>query len=609
MLPADQVLVTIGTPCSISAVGSTETYCALAKGDRSFIGFAAADAGLVTVDFEEDTFRWATGPSRGQLAQLSSIESEFGAKLRAGSGIRRLPSECVTEELPTDLASRLPDHVVPRLREVLGVRFSDIRESSLKDMFGLFDDDPLVGPSLQSLLFLYGGLGALAASPTPLCKLLPDPSRFRVAAGAAFNGRDAEGNWHATAADGSPLKDKFATRLASSLTTHGPALLATMLAPAVSLSQGTRNPALLSSLAQPGNCRRRVPQAPLVTSGACASALIALADIATLMVGRTPGGLAPEVALVAAADVALERDLGLLKAFGGGALLTRAKLAQLNEGRSPERQRSLTNCLAPFDIDAQGTVVGEAGSGLMVTNLQFALRHQLDITSILTGWGQSGETGGKAHFAGVGFGGENATINALHMAQAAHGISVDRFRHFVAHATGTRTNSKTDLVAMNNAINASASAQGVASLPQLSVGAPKAIGDGHTMGETGLKSVASAIQYLLGESTVAIPTLETPEPSLEALQERFLLNRSPVRGSRDGHVLCAVQGFGGYNGAIALSGATPESLSRYKSDGRTMQAYLEAWPEIRRARVANERRWRRTTGFARKLAEHHCWSV
>jgi len=57
------------------------------------------------------------------------------------------------------------------------------------DLFGLFDDDSRLGPSLQSQLFLYGGLGALAALPRPLSELLPDPQRFRVAAASAFFGR------------------------------------------------------------------------------------------------------------------------------------------------------------------------------------------------------------------------------------------------------------------------------------------------------------------------------------------------------------------------------------------------------------------------------------
>src|SRR5690606_41090156 len=92
-----------------------------------------------------------------------------------------------------------------------------------------------------------------------------------------------------------------------------------------------------------------------------------------------------------------------------------------------------------------GTVVGEAGSGLLITTLDFALRNFLDVTSIITGWGQSGEAGGKAHFAGVGFGGENALLHALELSYKGHGYSVDDFQYFVAHATGTRTNSKTDL--------------------------------------------------------------------------------------------------------------------------------------------------------------------
>src|SRR5690606_7781921 len=123
-------------------------------------------------------------------------------------------------------------------------------------------------------------------------------------------------------------------------------------------------------------------------------------------------------------------------------LMTRAKLETLNASRPPEAQRSVADCLAPFDVDANGTVVGEAGSGLLITTLDFALRNFLDVTSIITGWGQSGEAGGKAHFAGVGFGGENALLHALELSYKGHGYSVDDFQYFVAHATGTRTNSK-----------------------------------------------------------------------------------------------------------------------------------------------------------------------
>ena len=173
----------------------------------------------------------------------------------------------------------------------------------------------------------------------------------------------------------------------------------------------------------------------------------------------------------------------------------------------------MADCLAPFDIDANGTVVGEGGSGLLVTTLDFALRNFLDITSIIVGWGQSGEAGGKAHFAGVGFGGENALIHALELAYRGHGYGVADFQYLVAHATGTRTNSKTDLTTAASArARRGGTAGSTGELPPMPVGTPKAVGDGHTMGETGLKAVSQAMQYLLGKPAVGVPTLRHPRP-------------------------------------------------------------------------------------------------
>ena len=46
-LPAHQVLVTVGTPCTVSALGTTETTVARLLDDPSVTAFAAFDAGLV----------------------------------------------------------------------------------------------------------------------------------------------------------------------------------------------------------------------------------------------------------------------------------------------------------------------------------------------------------------------------------------------------------------------------------------------------------------------------------------------------------------------------------------------------------------------------------
>src|ERR1700760_4887197 len=49
-LRCDQVLVTVGTAYTMSAVGSTETYQALVAQSEEFLPLAAFDAGLVELD-------------------------------------------------------------------------------------------------------------------------------------------------------------------------------------------------------------------------------------------------------------------------------------------------------------------------------------------------------------------------------------------------------------------------------------------------------------------------------------------------------------------------------------------------------------------------------
>lgn len=614
-LPANQVLVSIGTPCNVSAVGTTETHRALATRSPLAIGFAALDAGLVEVDLERSTAEQPCFIERsvegGAPISLEEIERRYGARLRSQMGIRELAKENLAPHVQADIGAPLPhDLEHGGLRRLAGLTFSEIRQSAFSDMFGLFDDDPHLGPSLQAQLFLYAGLGALAALPAPLSSLIP-AHRFRVAAGCAFPGLDS---LHAMSLGMQPSHagaekaiDKLAYRLSATLSTHGPALISAMLSPSFSLSKVKRNPALLEALVGPGGLRR-VPQAPLVTSAACASALMSLNDIAPQLLGSYPGAHQPHIALLTAADAALRPDGRVLEGFGlSGALVTRQRLDALNAGRSESERRSVAECLAPFDVDGQGTVVGHAGSGLLITTLDFALRHFLDITSIVVGFGQSNETGGKGHFAGVGFGGENAAILALLMA-AEHGFGVNDFRHLVAHATGTRTNSRTDLTSVNEAREVARRLQGgTAPLAPMTISAPKALGDGHSMGETGLKAIGEAIQYVLGRPAVGIPTLRRLDSELGAVADNFRFSAEPVPGDEDGGALICTQGFGGYDAAVALRSANPSTLRRYAVEPKVLDAYLERWGDIRRERIEREARYRRTRGFARKLAEEHCW--
>jgi 3-oxoacyl-(acyl-carrier-protein) synthase len=236
------------------------------------------------------------------------------------------------------------------------------------------------------------------------------------------------------------------------------------------------------------------------------------------------------------------------------------------------------------------------------------LRNFLDITSVIVGWGQSGEAGGKGHFAGVGFGGENAIVHALDMAFLGHGYDVSQFNYLSAHATGTRTNSKTELTAVAAGRAAAAARQRVKrNLPAMLVGASKSVGDGHSMGETGLKAVSQAIRFVLGSRVPCIPTLRHVEPDLGTAVDSFILQSRSVLGMPDGGALCVTQGFGGYNGAIALRSANPDALRRYSCDSEVLHSYLERWPQLRRERERRELAARRGPRLALHLAERHRW--
>jgi 3-oxoacyl-(acyl-carrier-protein) synthase len=618
MLRSDQVLVTVGTACTMSAVGSTETYQALVAQSEEFFPLAAFDAGLVEIDPDAPSaaqgMRWATGENAGEPVSLDELTRLHGAELRANTGIRHVPGvREVSPRVVTDIAAPLPhDLETVGLRRLAGLRYEDIRASGLKEMHGLFQNEPLLSPSLQAQLFAYGALGALAGLPRPLKDIVPNPFAFRVVAATAFGGNEGLGQWlrpDAPLPEGGIPKDVFAVRLAHSLGSHGPALVSTMLSPSYSISRVLKNPELRDSLKSEDDVGfMRVPQAPFTAVGACASSLIALADIAPQMLFDYPGFQKPQMIVLTAADAALQPRYGILEAFGGGALMTGDKLAAKNAAHGDGSERTVHDSLAPFDIDADGTVVGHGGSGLLVTTLDFALRNQLDITSIIVGWGTSAEAGGKAHFAGVGFGGENALVQALDMAYQAHGYGVDDFQYLAAHATGTRTNSKTDLGTALAGLRGAAERQGrEGELPKLFVGTPKAVGDGHTMGETGLKALSQALQFVLGRQAPGVPTLRRLDPDLAEVGSHFHLQAEPSPGNADGGAVCATQGFGGYNGAVALRSATPEALRRYTGDDAVLTAYLEAWPTIRAEREKRERIARRSPKLALNMAEMHRW--
>jgi hypothetical protein len=199
-IPANQVLVTVGTGCMVSAAGTTESHRAASIHDPRMIGFAAFDARLADIDagsaVDAPVFLHREREFAGRPISLGEINERWGSRLLENMGSRFLSRETMAPHVPTNigapLAHRLERGSEPGgLRERAGLTFNDLRTTPLSDMALLFEDDPRLGPSLQAQLFLYAGLGALAALPKPLAEILPDAYLFRVAASACFQGHDA----------------------------------------------------------------------------------------------------------------------------------------------------------------------------------------------------------------------------------------------------------------------------------------------------------------------------------------------------------------------------------------------------------------------------------
>jgi hypothetical protein len=104
-----------------------------------------------------------------------------------------------------------------------------------------------------------------------------------------------------------------------------------------------------------------------------------------------------------------------------------------------------------------------------------------------------------------------------------------------------------------------------------------------------------------------VPTLRQLDPALGPVVDSFVLQSTPIAGNKDGGAVCATQGFGGYNGAIALRSAHADALRRYSPDPKILAAYLERWPDLRREREQRERYWRLRRRSALDLAQMHCW--
>jgi hypothetical protein len=212
----------------------------------------------------------------------------------------------------------------------------------------------------------------------------------------------------------------------------------------VPLSASTKNPSLLDrclgdghACPKPHELRRSVRAEPHQLVRRCTADVVRLPGLSSTQDRADSGRRGTQA------------GYRILEAFGPSALMTSSKLDALNEGRAPNDFRSVADSLALFDVDANGTVVGDAGSGVLITTAR--LRPATFSTSRRSSSLVRARLVAR-HFAGVGFGGENAlTVHALEMARKGHGDGVGALVTPSPARIGTRTNSKTDLTMVQRA--------------------------------------------------------------------------------------------------------------------------------------------------------------
>lgn len=675
-LPTDQVMVFVSPGNIVSGIGRDLTHRAATTGDAHMIAYAAVDAGFVFIHpnspIEKPDFRVPDDTDDGRSISVEEIDAQWGIWLRQNMGTRLTESnymigiaaarEGLVAPIHGSLAAEprficiqegrdygrkmslgeVVDRWGSRLRQFLkeanlnfgaplaqgletgqafresagsqrlpqgllahaGWTYKGLKGTPLEDMRLLFENG-LHGPSLQAQLFLYTSLMALAALPEPLSRLI-SAQHFRVGASCCYPGTEA---WESLKY--SDPDDKFAYRLAAVLSTHGPALVNMALAVALSLSKVKRNPKLLQALRQKGTLLRNVPQAPLVSQGACAGGLINFADFVPGFLWKGYPGVTPvNLGVLTSADAILLPGGEINEGFGRA--LANA-LALEAAGREPSEALGVLS-----KQGALGTLVGNMGVGLIPTTLEFAFTHFLDVAAIVVGWGQSGESGGKQHAAGVGFGGENAIFNALKMAEDGHGF-VDSFGYYVGHNTGTPTNAATELTLLDDTRREYENERGRhGPLRRIKVGAPKATrpGTGHSNGPAGLQSAKEAIHYVSGERVIGAPMYGDVHPDLARVMPGYEVSDGFYEGSLENGALAYVQGFAGYDGVFAVMPGTDQNLRRYPlsaalqaRDPQAVEKYLERRPGIRSERRQREWRAHITPGAALQLALRHLWPM
>jgi 3-oxoacyl-(acyl-carrier-protein) synthase len=187
----------------------------------------------------------------------------------------------------------------------------------------------------------------------------------------------------------------------------------------------------------------------------------------------------------------------------------------------------------PFDVDREGTILGEGAAMLVLESLASAQRRGARARAEVLGYGESSDAG---HITGPSAEGQAEAIRA---ALRSAGVAPEAIGYVNAHGTATRSNDSTESAAIRLALGPAADVARVGSHKSFL---------GHTLGASG--ALETAITVLALERGLVPPNFNLVNPDPECDVRLVGRQAEPLEGPV---ALKNSFGFGGGNAVLVLT--------------------------------------------------------
>ncbi len=188
----------------------------------------------------------------------------------------------------------------------------------------------------------------------------------------------------------------------------------------------------------------------------------------------------------------------------------------------------------PFDLDRDGTVLGEGAVVFVLETLEHARARRANILAEVIGYGFTGD---GYHVAAPDPSGEGAARAIRGALESAH-LTPSDLQYIAAHGTGTPLNDVSETLAVKKALGASAYDVPISSNKPLV---------GHMLGAAGAFSIMVLVQTIRHNAIHPTLNLEKPDPDCD-------LDYVPGE-AREAHVdvgMANAFGFGGQNASLVV---------------------------------------------------------